>query len=807
MSLFTQNAQALQMLAQLRLLDPSISAEIGTPERKIIDTVAQALDENRLDLSGLSAALDLSSKYGGQLDRFLVLFGFGRQVATYATGYVIFERPTPTIADIRIVAGTQVSGTQVLVLDDLERESTVEFVTVYDAIIPTGGTTVTVPVRCLVPGTIGNLATGRITRIEGSTTVVGVTSVSNEVPTSGGSDSETDSAYKVRFKNTIFRNLAGTEDQFIALAISTAFTSKVNVVGPQSYYREYVQVPPVNDNLSYDINNSGQPTIGNGLANNYTTALSTIPYAKQIWKNGPAFVSNGKTGLTSIFYLQDSDFSFNTNPGDSNHGDAFRLAQVGIGTDPSTTIAPNITLKNVYSGANATVTAIRPGDTLLLEYPYLSEASRNDLDLYITNAVDVYIDGGNNVQSSMVVVRPNISTEFVDDKSSKFNYENYRRIGEPAKRPVIGNAFQATFWQPMTDLPLQIVIGDDTYTRGVHYWPVYDISNLSGTVRARNGIEWSTKILGQSVNDSLDTEGFTGKLATDATGDPAGGQTIEVKDYTYDRNIVDLQNSLIGSKQITTDILAHKAKDRFFKLDITVMYAPDAIISSVNQQINNSVDQYLRGIYFGSVVQLSDILNVIHNVDGVDNVRWSSDVSSAHAPQRIYETDINGRPLLNVSLDRLEEGSSKTLEVQGMYIVGQPTSGTFSLQYQGYRTTSIQFNASASQIAATLNSLSALASDPVYVAEDARNNYGVRNPIRSFQIKRLTFGLHELIVPFASTPNPLTGGPYIINNDFFLRDDELARLPTQIFTPDGGVADAAPGLIIRQRAQNTWTRS
>jgi hypothetical protein len=56
----TQQQLALQMVAQLRVLDPSISAEVGTPERKIIDTVAQALAESQIDLDVLSGSLDLT---------------------------------------------------------------------------------------------------------------------------------------------------------------------------------------------------------------------------------------------------------------------------------------------------------------------------------------------------------------------------------------------------------------------------------------------------------------------------------------------------------------------------------------------------------------------------------------------------------------------------------------------------------------------------------------------------------------------------------------------------------------------------
>src|SRR4051794_31003449 len=104
----TQSQLSLQMLAQLRRLDPSVSAEVGTPERKIIDTVAQSLSDSQVDLSALQQGLDIDSKYGDGLDRFLALFGFARQKAAYATGFVTFERVTSSTVDIVIPANSQV---------------------------------------------------------------------------------------------------------------------------------------------------------------------------------------------------------------------------------------------------------------------------------------------------------------------------------------------------------------------------------------------------------------------------------------------------------------------------------------------------------------------------------------------------------------------------------------------------------------------------------------------------------------------------------------------------------------------------
>src|ERR1035441_22927 len=105
---FTQSDIALQMVAQIRLLDPGISAEIGTPERKIIDTVAAALANSQVDLTGLAGSLDVSAMFGSNLDAFLSIFGFGRQQSVAASGFVIFSLVTPSTVDIRIPGNTQV---------------------------------------------------------------------------------------------------------------------------------------------------------------------------------------------------------------------------------------------------------------------------------------------------------------------------------------------------------------------------------------------------------------------------------------------------------------------------------------------------------------------------------------------------------------------------------------------------------------------------------------------------------------------------------------------------------------------------
>jgi uncharacterized phage protein gp47/JayE len=119
------------------------------------------------------------------------------------------------------------------------------------------------------------------------------------------------------------------------------------------------------------------------------------------------------------------------------------------------------------------------------------------------------------------------------------------------------------------------------------------------TVRARNGIEWMPEALSKISVASIPMV------------------------YSYDSNIEMLQSVVERNKQITTDALVHKAKIRYLKLYLTIMYTPNTTPENVNKDIYKGVQTFLDGQYFGSAVQLSDILQAVHNVSGVDNVRWT----------------------------------------------------------------------------------------------------------------------------------------------------------------------------------------
>lgn len=798
----TQQQIALQMLAQLRRLDPSVSAEVGTPERKILDTVAQSLSDSQLDLTALQQGLDIDSKFGDGLDRFLALFGFARQKATYASGFVTFSRVTASTTDIVIPSNTQLRVPP-SDIDNPHESST--FYTTASVTLIAGQTEIVAPIRASVSGSTSNVAANTIVEMIGQP-VLGITGVTNEVATRGGIDREGDSELKIRFKNTVFRNLAGTRDQYIALAVSTQFSLKANVVGSQSFWREYMQVPPVDDATAYDVNDDAVTEAGGGNATEYSTALVSLPYAKEVWTNLPTFVSNGEQGPLTWFYRPDVDFSINLTDAARYRGDAKRLADSGLATDPSDVPnRPTFTFKNVYTGLNEDVQLVRPNDLLLVEFPYVSESSRNDLTRNITNAVDVYVDGGNNQFATTILTAPTNATIFVDNPVSKYHYENYRRAGEPSHRPIKGNYFMALMWEPVSDLPAQIIVGDNTYLKDTHYWLVEDVSELRGSTRARNGIEWSQTVKGNT--------GGTARLITEWTG--INFAPIEIENYAFDRNIVDLQSALEASKQVTTDVLAHKALTRFFKFDITVMYSPGAAKNEVNQAIHDTVDTYLKGQYFGAVIQLSDVLQIIHGVAGVDNVRWSSDIPGNEDKARVWETDKNGRPILSVTAEHLILGTPSSPARQAIYINGQPDwaevgfPSSFKVKWDGITAAATLLSSSPTLVAdldAALESIAGLGT--VTVTEEARSP--AADPIRSFIIQWSGDGAKALIEPISHLKGSRTT---VLYTDFVLRDSELPALPTSAFSGevyDGADAlmpvDTLAGFIIRTRAQGTFVR-
>jgi uncharacterized phage protein gp47/JayE len=595
----TSQEYSQRIRAQLKTLDPDISADPLTPERKIIDTVAEVLADSQIDTYIQTYQYDIDTKVGSDLDKFVALFGFGRQVGRRATGVVTFSRNSPAEDDILIPAGTEIIKPQTLV-------SPVSiFFTTATVIMAQGTTTIDAPIEASAIGPNGNVAAGTIIGL--GTGTPDISEVSNAVGTTGGTDPETDAEFRVRFKNTIFRNIAGTKDQYLALAIASRFANKANVIGPQSRYSEFVQVPQSR------------------------TIVSQIPYSKYTY-NYDYYLTDGDPTSETFYFPRGVDYTFTASVPPSISVNAAQTTLTGTTTLPSATVnvasttgfpsTGTVTIGTTtvsYSGTTGvsltgctggsgtfptgtTVTSgtLIPGTVVLFEHTYCSINSRNDPANNIANYVDVFVSGADPTDAVESVAFPDASFNFNNSAGSPYYVGKFKRTRTSAS-PVVGNRFQELLWQPALTLPSSVIIDGRPFYQGTDYWQVSDTTTYANSRRSRDGIEWS---------------------AAAAASITAG--TLFVLDYTFDKLPITLNEIMDAHKQVTSDVLVHSANERYLNVNLVIMYTAGFSKAPVDTAIVASLTNFFDRQLFGSVIQISDVLEVVHEVPGVDNVRLAS---------------------------------------------------------------------------------------------------------------------------------------------------------------------------------------
>lgn len=254
---------------------PGLSLGLGTPERKIIDSVAEAISESYIENYIVKSNWDIDSLTGMELEGFVAVFGFGRLLGRRATGVVTFSLSSPAQQHIPIPAGSQVF------VPETSTTPLIVYMTTAPTILAKGTTSVRAPVECVTAGSIGNVAIDRIT---GFGNQLGFTGVTNQEPLSGGIDAESDEALRKRFKDTFLRNIAGTEDFYEGVCREHASVSKVHVIGPMLSSQEQLQV-----------------TAGK--------AISQVQDAKYIWPKSDFAVKDIGTELEE-YYVRDRDYLF-----------------------------------------------------------------------------------------------------------------------------------------------------------------------------------------------------------------------------------------------------------------------------------------------------------------------------------------------------------------------------------------------------------------------------------------------------------------------------------------------------------------
>ena len=413
-----------EILSRLRtaltLEDPEWDVSIGTPEYKILEAVSQEIKKVYHNDTLHDYHFDIERKSGEELDDFVELFGVERRGGKRATGEVTFKRGESADRDYTIPTGVQV------LKPTTGENPSVYFQTTTSATLEEGTTQVSVPIEAISAGKNGNVQTGDITELASS--VDGVTEVTNDSPTSGGKNVESDRDLRKRWKKTKFKHSAGKQDYFLSLALEHDDVSNAIVFGAANKVRESLQFD--NDEIE-----------------------STVVDAKHVFEQGSEFIGFDLNTASETLGVHDVDYTFeNSVPAKFTRVDGGKFEN---------------------------------GDVVEVEYEYTPKASRNNLEESIAHKIDLFVQG----QRALKVTE---DIKFDESKFTEFdsdNRENFKRKDEET-HPAEGNVLVSLSRTPLISVPDRISIDDIEYDKGEDYWLVRDVTTNQNSYRAKDGLEW-----------------------------------------------------------------------------------------------------------------------------------------------------------------------------------------------------------------------------------------------------------------------------------------------------------------------------
>lgn len=534
-----------------------LSLELGTPERKIVDAVAEAISEAYIDQYLVGSLLDTQSKAGLELEQFVGIFGFGRHQGQHATGLVRVELNNANPQDITIPKGSQFYTRQSLP----GTGNPLYFSSTQTVVIPAGSLVVDVPVECTVAGTTGNVAPDTI--VYGGE-ILGASSVTNLQSFLGGVNPETDEELRQRFKDTLLRNVIGTEDWYLGLCYQNKHVKKAACFGPIRRYATQIEVPTAG--------------LSQAAIDAYLTA--DVKYAWPGDWHVSVFKNLGQED--EVFYRRGIDFDW-----------------VG---------GPSPAFTRISSGDMV------PGEVVDLEFEYTTRSSRNDPAMGVTNKVDVYVNGSNPFSVTERTRVP--ATTFSDDEDDQLFSGNFVRSGTTGP-VVVTNRFTRLGSVPVASFPSIITVATDgvdstgqpiydNYVQGTHFHLVRPNPNgnpnattlLAGSPYEIAGIEWTP--------DGPDT-----------------GTSVTLT-YSYNKVPEMIQAMVKTAKQATTDVMVHQAGYMYVRVYLSVEYDRGFVPTQVNNAIQERLKNYFDSMPFGAWIEVSDLCLAVHQVLGVDNVRLTT---------------------------------------------------------------------------------------------------------------------------------------------------------------------------------------
>jgi hypothetical protein len=323
-------------------------------------------------------------------------------------------------------------------------------------------------------------------------------------------------------------------------------------------------------------------------------------------------------------------------------------------------------------------------------FNYLPIISRNDPTTYITNKVDVYVDGSRLIEATENVSFSNATTfnntdgTTVAASSTSMNRILFQRLD--GTYPENGNIFIPLHYSPILEMAtgnqntgsvINISSGNMVYTENGDYWVVNEIDQFGNSSRSRAGLEW--KASGRSPHTN-----------------PSNGNVLSV-DYIYNQIPQSIQQNIDLWRLVTTDVMIHSAVMLYLDTYLAVVLSNGGFtISGVFNAIQTAISNYLTNISFDGVVQLSAILSVVQQVPGVAAVRFLTSADSAatlygigplngvavgsgaQGHFGIQQINASNRVIGTTTLAQAINSTQTSISV--ISNIGFPTSGAFTVQ-------------------------------------------------------------------------------------------------------------------------------
>ena len=215
---------------------------------------------------------------------------------TFSTGFATFSAPAVTSVPIVVPSGASISTLSTT------SQTAIFFNTTETATIYPGQVSVTVPIQAQTAGAASNAGSGTIVIM--GTPILGVSSATNQNPTTGGADSESNAAFASRIQKTFLANDAvsfrgirrlalGIPNVLDALVVGAGDALLTRGGGGGGKVDLYIQAEAgvdktTTDNLTYsgaDIPLIFQPVLSIASVVNNTTAVTLSPSNYQLIKD------------------------------------------------------------------------------------------------------------------------------------------------------------------------------------------------------------------------------------------------------------------------------------------------------------------------------------------------------------------------------------------------------------------------------------------------------------------------------------------------------------------------------------------